>query len=136
MEESIKKKQVEGGDREILYSKAIKAGKRIYYIDVKRNLKDDLFIAVTESKKVQSKDGAQVSFEKHKIFLYKEDFDKFMEGMQDVIGYIKSSGLRPAPREAGEDTGARRAVPGSISFVPPVAGLLIAGEVIRDLAGV
>ena len=106
MEESIKKKQVEGGDREILYSKAIKAGKRIYYIDVKRNLKDDLFIAVTESKKVQSKDGAQVSFEKHKIFLYKEDFDKFMEGMQDVIGYIKNSGLRPALREDGEDTGA------------------------------
>ena len=48
MEESRNKKHVEGGDREILYSKAIKAGKRIYYLDVKRNLKDDLFVAVTE----------------------------------------------------------------------------------------
>ena len=85
MEESRNKKHVEGGDREILYSKAIKAGKRIYYLDVKRNLKDDLFVAVTESKKIQSKDGLQISFEKHKIFLYKEDFEKFMEGMQDVI---------------------------------------------------
>ena len=69
MEESRNKKHVEGGDREILYSKAIKAGKRIYYLDVKRNLKDDLFVAVTESKKIQSKDGLQISFEKHKIFL-------------------------------------------------------------------
>lgn len=89
MEESVKKTQVESGDKEILYSKAIKAGKRIYYLDVKRNLKDDLFLAVTESKKVQPKNGSQVSFEKHKIFLYKEDFDKFMEGMNDVINYIK-----------------------------------------------
>lgn len=45
MDESVKKIQVEGGDKEILYSKAIKAGKRIYYLDVKKNLKDDLFLA-------------------------------------------------------------------------------------------
>lgn len=89
MEDLMKKTQVEGGDKEILYSKTIKAGKRIYYLDVKKNLKDDLFLAVTESKKVQSKNSTQVSFEKHKIFLYKEDFDKFMDGMNDVINYIK-----------------------------------------------
>ena len=65
MEDSVKKIQVEGGDKEILYSKTIKAGKRIYYLDVKKNLKDDLFLAVTESKKVQPKNGTQVSFEKH-----------------------------------------------------------------------
>lgn len=97
MEKSIKKTHVENGDKEILYSRAIKAGKRIYYLDVKRNLKDDLFLAVTESKKVQPKDGSQASFEKHKIFLYKEDFDKFMEGMNDVIHYIQqtNSGVTP-----------------------------------------
>ncbi len=89
MEESIKKTQGEGGDKEILYSKAIKAGKRIYYLDVKKNLKNDLFLAITESKKIQPKDGSQSLFEKHKIFLYKEDFDKFMDGMSDVIDYIK-----------------------------------------------
>lgn len=89
MEESVKKMPGESGDKEIIYSKAIKAGKRIYYLDVKRNLKDELFLAVTESKKVQSKDNQQVSFEKHKIFLYKEDFDKFLNGMEEVIGYIK-----------------------------------------------
>ncbi|MCD7916238.1 MAG: PUR family DNA/RNA-binding protein [Tannerellaceae bacterium] len=91
MEESIKKAQTEGRDKEILYSRAIKAGKRIYYLDVKKNLKDDLFLSITESKKVQPKDGSQITFEKHKIFLYKEDFEKFMEGMADVIGYIRKT---------------------------------------------
>lgn len=91
MEESVKKTFVESGDREIIYSKAIKAGKRIYYLDVKKNLKDDLFLAITESKKIQSKDGGDVSFEKHKIFLYKEDFKKFMDGMNDVISFIEKS---------------------------------------------
>ena len=85
MEDAGKKMNVETGDKEILYSRAIKAGKRIYYLDVKRNLKDDLFLAITESKKVQSKEGAQATFEKHKIFLYKEDFEKFIEGLSDVI---------------------------------------------------
>lgn len=89
MEDAGKKMNVETGDKEILYSRAIKAGKRIYYLDVKRNLKDDLFLAITESKKVQSKEGAQAIFEKHKIFLYKEDFEKFIEGLSDVIGYIQ-----------------------------------------------
>lgn len=97
MEESTKKSHVEGGDKEILYSKAIKAGKRIYYLDVKKNLKDDLFLAITESKKIQPKDGGPISFEKHKIFLYKEDFEKFMDGMEDVIGYIRN-------QNAGENT--------------------------------
>lgn len=90
MEEGKKKNIVEGGDKEILYSKAIKAGKRIYYLDVKKNLKEDLFLAITESKKVQAKDSTSVTFEKHKIFLYREDFDKFMDGLMDVIGYVKS----------------------------------------------
>jgi len=76
-------------DKEILYSKTIRAGKRIYYIDVKRNLREDLFIALTESKKVIDKETSNVRFEKHKIFLYKEDFDNFMNGMTDVIAYIK-----------------------------------------------
>ena len=87
--DEIKKVHVDGGDKEILYSKAIKAGKRIYYLDVKKNLRDDLFLAITESKKIQPRDGSQVSFEKHKIFLYKEDFEKFMSGMEEVINYIR-----------------------------------------------
>ncbi|MDR1644597.1 MAG: PUR family DNA/RNA-binding protein [Tannerellaceae bacterium] len=92
MEESTKKLLIGGGgDKEILYSKAIKAGKRIYYLDVKKNLKNDLFLAITESKKVQSRESMQSVFEKHKIFLYKEDFDKFLDGLNDVIDYIKKN---------------------------------------------
>lgn len=104
MGESVKKTHVESGDKEILFSKAIKAGKRIYYLDVKKNLKDDLFLAVTESKKVQPKDGAQMSFEKHKIFLYKEDFEKFMDGMNEVINYIKQCNAGgQVVKESGEE---------------------------------
>lgn len=102
MEGSVKNARAENSDKEIIYSKAIKAGKRIYYLDVKKNLKDELFLAVTESKKIQSKDGSQISFEKHKIFLYKEDFEKFMNGMEEVISYIKKGNaglLRCKPEE-------------------------------------
>ena len=74
-------------------------------LDVKKNLKDDLFLAVTESKKVQPKNGMQVSFEKHKIFLYKEDFDKFMDGMNDVISYIKRCRADERPEETMSDEG-------------------------------
>lgn len=106
MDELVRKTQGEGGDKEILYSKAIKAGKRIYYLDVKRNLKDELFLAVTESKKVQPKDNSQVVFEKHKIFLYREDFEKFMNGMNDVMNYIKQrSPENASDSEAGVGEG-------------------------------
>ena len=85
--EDYKKKSVVDGDKEIVFSKAIKAGKRIYYLDVKKNRKDEMFLAITESKKIVSGEGddSQVSFEKHKIFLYKEDFEKFMNGLQQKI---------------------------------------------------
>lgn len=90
MEELKKKSTTIENDKEIAFSKAIKAGKRIYYLDVKKNRKEEMFIAITESKKVVSldKDDPQVNFEKHKIFLYKEDFEKFMNGLQQAIDFI------------------------------------------------
>ncbi len=92
MEEEWKKKNGgESSDKEILYSQAIKAGKRIYYLDVKKNRKDEMFLAITESKKIISGEGeeSQVSFEKHKIFLYQEDFEKFMNGLKQSISFIQ-----------------------------------------------
>lgn len=91
MEELKKKSTTIENDKEIVFSKAIKAGKRIYYLDVKKNRKEEMFIAITESKKVVSldKDDPQVNFEKHKIFLYKEDFEKFMNGLQQAIDFIR-----------------------------------------------
>jgi glycine cleavage system protein P-like pyridoxal-binding family len=99
MENLINKTNGNFGDKEIVYSKAIKAGKRIYYLDVKKNLKDDLFIAITESKRNQTKEGQLVTFEKHKIFLYKEDFDKFMDGMNEIIRYIKENNTASFSKE-------------------------------------
>ena len=90
MEELKKKNSADLNDKEIVFSKSIKAGKRIYYLDVKKNRKDEMFLAITESNKIVNGEGedAQVSFEKHKIFLYKEDFDKFMKGLNEAIGFI------------------------------------------------
>ena len=90
MEDLKKKMNADMNDKEIVFSKSIKAGKRIYYLDVKKNRKDEMFLAITESKKVVMGEGddSQVSFEKHKIFLYKEDFNKFMTGLTQAIEYI------------------------------------------------
>ena len=88
--EKEKRLEMEKKENDIIYSKAIKAGKRIYYVDVKKSRNDDLYLSITESKKrVMGSDDAQVSYEKHKIFLYKEDFGEFTEGLEDVISFIK-----------------------------------------------
>ncbi len=88
--DELKKKSAVEADKEIVFSKSIKAGKRIYYLDVKKNRKEEMFLAITESKKIVSGEGddSQVSFEKHKIFLYKEDFEKFMSGLTEAISFI------------------------------------------------
>lgn len=100
MEDEKKKNEFEKKESEIIYSNAIKAGRRIYYLDVKKSRKGDLYLAITESKKKVTgyDDNVQVSYEKHKIFLYQEDFGKFTEGMEDVIGFIKREQGEPTPR--------------------------------------
>jgi hypothetical protein len=78
----------ESEHREI-FSKAVRAGKRTYFFDVKATKRNDYFLTITESKKRFQKDG-RFFFEKHKIFLYKEDFEKFADGFTEVIDYIKN----------------------------------------------
>ena len=97
--EEFKKKSAAESDKEIVFSKAIKAGKSIYYLDVKKNRKDEMFLAITESKKIVFGEGddSQISFEKHKIFLYKEDFEKFMTGLQQAIQFIENEGMEMPP---------------------------------------
>ena len=76
-------------ESEIVYSRSVKAGKRIYYLDVKKDRTGDHYLCITESKKrVMGEEAPQ--FEKHKLFLYKEDFAHFCEGLEDVIAYVKS----------------------------------------------
>lgn len=74
---------------EIVYSRSVKAGKRIYYLDVRKARNEDLYLCITESKRRQAGEDEVPSFEKHKLFLYKEDFARFTEGLQDVIGYVQ-----------------------------------------------
>lgn len=73
--------------REEIYSKAVRAGKRTYFFDVKATRRDEYYLTITESKKRFEQDG-NFHFEKHKIFLYREDFEKFVDGLQEVISYI------------------------------------------------
>ncbi len=77
-------------DQEIVYSRSVKAGKRIYYLDVRKARNNDLYLSITESKRRQSEEGEAPSFEKHKVFLYKEDFAHFTEGLQDVISFVQN----------------------------------------------
>lgn len=78
----------EGAGGEEVYSKAVRAGRRTYFFDVKATRNDDYFLTITESRKKQGKDGS-FFFDKHKIYLYKEDFAKFAEGLEEVVDYIK-----------------------------------------------
>lgn len=80
------------GDRsesrnESLYSKRIKAGKRrTYFFDVRATRGNDYFITITESKKRFDDNG----YDRHKMFLYKEDFNKFLAGLTETINYVKT----------------------------------------------
>ena len=75
---------------EIVYSRAVKAGKRIYYLDVKKARNEDFYLCITESKRKQTGEMEPPQFEKHKVFLYKEDFAHFTEGLNDVIAFVQS----------------------------------------------
>lgn len=93
---------------EDVYSKPVRAGKRTYFFDVKATKGNDYYLTITESKRRVEKDG-HFAYDKHKIFLYKEDFEKFTEGLQEVIEYIRENCLKgdaDAPvQEKSEDGG-------------------------------
>ncbi|MDO4930613.1 MAG: DUF3276 family protein [Bacteroidales bacterium] len=88
MNEQVKGKT----ESDMLFSKAVKAGKRIYYIDVKQDRHGESYLSITESKRV--KEGTEESrpvFEKHKIFLYREDIEKFMNAMEAAIQFTQEN---------------------------------------------
>ena len=81
-----------------IYSKVVRAGKRTYFFDVKSTKGNDLYLTLTESKKTFV-DGRE-TYQKHKLFLYKEDFEKFEDGLRDVLKKIEelnASGEFAAP---------------------------------------
>ena len=105
--EDNRKSGMNESEKEIVFSQAIKAGKRIYYIDVKKNRKEEMYLSITESKKIVSGEGENqaVSFEKHKIFLYREDFAKFANSLNEAISYViaEQGEYKPAYQEPVEE---------------------------------
>jgi hypothetical protein len=77
-------------ERDEVFSKSVRAGKRTYFFDVKATRKNEYYLTITESKKRFNKEG-RYFYEKHKIFLYKEDFDKFKDGLTEVLDFIQNS---------------------------------------------
>lgn len=76
--------------REEIYSRAIRAGKRTYFFDVKATRSNEYYLTITESKRRFNNEQGKFFYEKHKLFLYKEDFEKFVDGLNDVIGFIET----------------------------------------------
>lgn len=108
-------------DKEEIYSKAVRAGKRTYFFDVKTTRRNDYYLTLTESKKRFNRDG-RFYFEKHKIFLYKEDFEKFTEGLAEVIEYIKANAPEILDPEPMQKEGAYEGSAADTEKTSPVAG--------------
>ena len=87
--------------REEIHSKAVRAGKRTYFFDVKATRRNDYYLTITESKKRFNRDG-KFFYEKHKLFLYKEDFDNFADSLTEIIEYIRVANPQPIEIDEGE----------------------------------
>ena len=75
--------------REDIYSKAVRAGKRTYFFDVKATRNEEFYLTITESKKRFDQQTGKFFFEKHKLFLYREDFEKFKEALWEAFSAIE-----------------------------------------------
>jgi len=84
--------------REEIHSKVVRAGKRTYFFDVKATRRNDYYLTITESKKRFNRDG-KFFYEKHKLFLYKEDFDKFADSLNEIIAFIREANPQPIELE-------------------------------------
>lgn len=86
--------------REEIFSKTVRAGKRTYFFDVKSTRAGEYYLTITESKRRFNNEQGKFYYEKHKVFLYREDFEKFSGGLKDVVDYI----LNEQPVEPKEDS--------------------------------
>ncbi|MDP2339279.1 MAG: DUF3276 family protein [Bacteroidota bacterium] len=109
--------------REEIYSVAVRAGKRTYFFDVKSTRRDEFYLTITESKKRFEQDGS-FHFEKHKIFLYKEDFEKFNDGLQEVITFIDQNQQDEFVSQTDDESkGSEEKVLEEVSFTKDYANL-------------
>lgn len=87
--------------QEEVFSRVIRAGKRTYFFDVKATRAGENYLTITESKRRFNNDQGKFFYEKHKIFLYREDFEKFMTGLNDVMHFVETG---EKPEGYTEDT--------------------------------
>jgi hypothetical protein len=86
-----------------IHSKVVRAGKRTYFFDVKSTRNNEMYLIITESKKRFEADG-NVSYEKHKIFIYKEDFENFSGTLNEIFDFINTNQpAKPDVSEINED---------------------------------
>jgi Protein of unknown function (DUF3276) len=81
-----------------VFSKSVRAGKRTYFFDVRTTKGNEFFLTITESKKKMSPDG-KFFYEKHKLIIYKEDFEKFDDGLTEALGFINGNTTASASSE-------------------------------------
>lgn len=97
--EDFERSSQEQHNTEDVFSKPVRAGKRTYFFDVKSTKgNNDYYLTITESKRRQDREGNFI-YDKHKIFLYKEDFEKFQEGLTDVLNFISDKLASLLPNE-------------------------------------
>jgi hypothetical protein len=82
--------------RQEIFSETVRAGKRTYFFDVKSTRGGEYYLTITESKRRFGNDTGKFVYEKHKLFLYKEDFEKFADGLKSAVDFIQS-GKVPEP---------------------------------------
>lgn len=85
--------------RDDIYSKSVRAGKRTYFFDVKSTRSNELYLTITESKRRFNQQTGKFFYEKHKLFLYREDFDKFKEALTETFAAIGDLQGEIIPRE-------------------------------------
>ncbi len=90
-------------NREEIYSRVIRAGKRTYFFDVKATRSGENYLTITESKRRFNNDQGKFFYEKHKLFLYKEDFEKFTKGLGEVIEFINTGQRAPEDEPEAEN---------------------------------
>ena len=86
-------------DKEEIFSRTVRAGKRTYFFDVKATIAEERYLTITESKRRFNNEQGKFFYEKHKLFLYREDFEKFVNGLNDAIEFIQT-GKAPERIEA------------------------------------
>ncbi len=99
--EDIENKERERGE---IFSRAVRAGKRTYFFDVKATIGEEFYLTITESKRRFNNEQGKFFYEKHKLFLYKEDFEKFAVGLNDAVEFIRTGKAPIHPETDTEST--------------------------------